>query len=164
MSQEPLGVGADIDVECSQCGLFTHIIVAKVGAEIAKIACKRCGRSRRLRAAEKEQLFGPKVAATARGRRTTTGSSSSPRGSASRPGASKAPAPLPIDPNRPATRYRPQESFRTGDLIEHPSFGRGRVEALVAPGKISVQFNDGVRLLVHARPATSGSDSSAAPA
>lgn len=48
--------------------------------------------------------------------------------------------------------YNPAADYRVGDVLEHPTFGRGRVEALPDPGKISVRFPAGARIMVHRRP------------
>lgn len=48
--------------------------------------------------------------------------------------------------------YSPSADYVVGDVLEHPSFGRGRVEALPDPGKISVRFAAGARTMVHRRP------------
>jgi hypothetical protein len=50
---------------------------------------------------------------------------------------------------KPSKPYRPAEAFAVGDVIEHPTFGRGSVEELVRPNKISVRFATETKLLVH---------------
>ena len=50
---------------------------------------------------------------------------------------------------KPAKPYRPGEAFTVGDVIDHPTFGRGSVEELVRPNKISVRFATDTKLLVH---------------
>lgn len=50
---------------------------------------------------------------------------------------------------KPTRPYRPGEAFRVGEVIEHPKFGRGSVEELVAPNKLSVRFTSETKLLVH---------------
>jgi hypothetical protein len=49
----------------------------------------------------------------------------------------------------PAKPYRASERFAVGDLIEHPTFGRGLVEILVVPNKINVKFIESTKVLVH---------------
>jgi len=48
-----------------------------------------------------------------------------------------------------ARPYRASECFAVGDVIDHPTFGRGLVEALVRPNKINVKFTDAVKVFVH---------------
>jgi hypothetical protein len=59
-------------------------------------------------------------------------------------------------------KYRPIETFRVGDPIEHATFGRGVVEALPEGGKIEVWFAGERRVLVHGR--TPPPESAALPA
>ena len=51
----------------------------------------------------------------------------------------------------PLTPYTPDNSFKTGDKISHPSFGNGYVERLSDPCKIWVIFENSEKLLVHKR-------------
>jgi hypothetical protein len=52
------------------------------------------------------------------------------------------------DPNTPT--YSPQTQYVVGDGLRHPTLGAG-VVSQVQPTKITVQFADGERTLVHAR-------------
>ncbi|HUH01639.1 MAG TPA: hypothetical protein VML75_06565 [Kofleriaceae bacterium] len=52
-----------------------------------------------------------------------------------------------------ARAYAPSETFARGDLLDHPTFGRGRVEA-VSPERIEVEFAEGWRTLAHGRSRT----------
>ena len=65
--------------------------------------------------------------------------------------------------NRPTRRYAPAEKFEVGDRMEHPSFGQGIVELAAEPGKVTVFFPSGRRLLVHDRQAARPSLPKAAP-
>jgi hypothetical protein len=47
--------------------------------------------------------------------------------------------------------YTPRDSFAVGDLIDHPKFGRGLVEAHLDGDKLRVRFPGDVRALVHRR-------------
>ena len=49
-----------------------------------------------------------------------------------------------------AKRYSPQARYVVGEALDHPSFGKGLVSQ-VQPTKVSVQFADGERILVHGR-------------
>ena len=50
----------------------------------------------------------------------------------------------------PARSYRPSETFTTGEVLEHPTFGRGVVRA-VRNDRIEVEFPEQRRTLVHKR-------------
>jgi hypothetical protein len=47
--------------------------------------------------------------------------------------------------------YDPTRTYRTGQAIIHPNYGRGEVTALIEPQKIDVLFPDRMRRLIHAR-------------
>jgi hypothetical protein len=54
-------------------------------------------------------------------------------------------------PEQPVQPYGASKTFKVGDLIEHPKFGRGTVVAALAQ-KIDVEFTDGKRALAHVPP------------
>lgn len=129
-------VGADIESLCSKCGDVWHVVVAKVGDEVVKVQCKQCGGYHRHRsvngapAAKKEP----------------------------RPRVTRAPRPVverfetpqvAADLSKPTRTYSPQEKFAVGDRVEHPNFGAGVVEATPEPGKMTVFFAAGRKVLVH---------------
>jgi hypothetical protein len=60
------------------------------------------------------------------------------------------------DLSRPSRSYRASELFEVGERIDHPSFGQGVVE-LAEPGKITVFFASGRRVLVQAKTAAPSS-------
>lgn len=47
--------------------------------------------------------------------------------------------------------YDPKRTYRTGQILMHPSFGPGEVTAIIEPQKIDVLFADRLRRLIHAR-------------
>lgn len=60
------------------------------------------------------------------------------------------------DLTKPTKPYRASEAFEIGERIDHPSFGQGVIE-VAEPGKITVFFASGRRVLVHGKaPATGG--------
>jgi hypothetical protein len=138
------GVGADVESLCSKCGDVWHVVVAKVGEQIVKVQCKECGGYHRHR---------PPGGGTARKVRTPSvaprraAASGSGRVSAKAPAVSFAP-----DPSLPARTYSMRETFQPGEQIKHPRFGIGLVERSGDPGKISVLFSDGRKILAQAKP------------
>jgi hypothetical protein len=71
---------------------------------------------------------------------------------APRTAARPAPPPLPDLRHAFVLPYAPTDSFNAGDVLDHPSFGRGLVDALIEPNKLRVRFADAVRTLVHRLP------------
>jgi len=48
--------------------------------------------------------------------------------------------------------YDRTHTYRTGQIMAHPTYGEGEVTALVEPQKIDVLFSDRLRRLIHSRP------------
>ena len=140
-------VGADVEALCAKCGDVWHVVVAKVGEQIAKVQCKQCGGYHRYKSphdAPKEKRQ-PSVAERA----------ARPARQAKPVERFEKPA-VAADLTKPARSYRASESFAVGERVEHPSFGQGVVE-ISEPGKITVFFASGRRVLVQAKAgATSG--------
>jgi hypothetical protein len=127
-----------------------HVVVAKVGAQIVKVQCKQCGGYHRYKSphgAPKEvrqpSMFAPKT----------------PRA----PSASAAKAPVErfekpavaADLSKPARPYRASERFDVGERVDHPSFGQGVVETS-EPGKVTLFFASGRRVLVQSKEGAPG--------
>jgi len=132
-------VGADIESLCSKCGDVWHVVVAKVGEEVVKVQCKQCGGYHRHRsvngaapAAGKKAESRPRVPRKVRA-----------------PIERFATPHVAADLSKPARTYSPRERFDIGERVEHPSFGAGVVEATPEPGKMTVFFAEGRKVLVH---------------
>lgn len=138
------GVGADVESLCSKCGDVWHVVVAKVGEQIVKVQCKECGGYHRHRPPGGGGVRKPRASS----------SSSSPRRSVlgSGPVAKAPPTTFSPDPSLPVRTYSMRETFQPGEQIKHPRFGVGLVERSGDPGKISVLFSDGRKILAQAKP------------
>ena len=136
-------VGADIESLCSKCGDVWHVVVAKVGEEVVKVQCKQCGGYHRHRsvngapAAKKER-----TARVSRPPRPVVERFETPQVAA--------------DLTKPTRTYSPREKFVVGDRVEHPNFGAGVVEACPEPGKMTVFFASGRKVLVHEKTPSPG--------
>lgn len=133
-------VGSDIESLCSKCGDVWHVIVAMVGDKIAKVQCKECGAYHRYRAPG-----GTKAAAakTKRKRAPASKAVAAPTGPEVEP-----------DLSRPIRPYSIRDLFEPGERVDHPTFGIGVVEASREPGKITVFFPQGRKVLAQAKPAS----------
>jgi hypothetical protein len=136
------GVGADVEALCSKCGDVWHVVVAKVGAEIVKVQCKQCGGYHRYKSphGQPKEKRMPSIAERA---------ARPPREAKPPVERFEKPA-VGADLTKPVRTYRASERFETSERIEHPSFGQGVVE-IVEPGKITVFFATGRRVLVAAK-------------
>lgn len=140
------GVGADVESLCHKCGDVWHVVVAKVGEQIARVQCKQCGGQHRYKSphgAPKEKKLPSAVRP--------------PKA----PAAPKAPVErfekpaVAADLARPVKTYRASELFDVGDRVDHPSFGQGIVE-VSEPGKVTVFFATGRRVLVQSKAGAQG--------
>jgi hypothetical protein len=139
------GVGADVEALCSKCGDVWHVVVAKVGDKIVKVHCKQCGADHRYKSPHNAPAE-KKLPAAIRPPRE-------PKAPVER---FEKPA-VTADLSKPTRPYRASEAFEVGERIEHPSFGQGVIE-IAEPGKITVFFASGRRVLVQAKaPAATGS-------
>ena len=141
------GVGADIEALCSKCGDVWHVVVAKDDrGRIAKVQCKQCGGYHRYKsphgAAPEAKLPSnirpakPEGAVTAK----------EPRAPVER---FEKPA-IAADLTKPVRTYKASDKFEAGERVDHPSFGQGVIE-VAEPGKITVFFATGRRVLAHSK-------------
>ena len=139
-------VGADVEALCSKCGDVWHVVVAKVGVQIVKVQCKQCGGYHRYKS--------PHGATKEAKMPSATRPPKEPRAPKAPVERFEKPA-VAADLSRPAKTYRASEKFEVGDRVEHPSFGQGVVE-VSEPGKVTVFFATGRRVLVQSKEGAAG--------
>jgi len=139
-------VGADVEALCSKCGDVWHVVVAKVGEQIVKVQCKQCGGYHRFKS--------PHGAPAEKKLPATNRAPKEPRPSRDPVERFEKPA-VAADLSKPSRPYRASEKFDVGDRIDHPSFGQGVIE-ISEPGKITVFFASGRRVLVQAKDGGTG--------
>ncbi len=135
MTNQQLSAGDHITSKCTKCKDTTnHTIIAMVGDTVAKVECNTCGGIHNYRStaakkpATKRKTSGSRPVKTAK---TETEWEELLKD---------------LDPTT-ATPYSMQMSIESGDLIQHPSFGLGRVINVTRPNKMEVYFSSGVKLL-----------------
>jgi len=141
------GVGADVEALCSKCGDVWHVVVAKVGDRIAKVQCKQCGGYHRYKSPH-----GAPAAAKLPSNKRPPKEPKEPRSPVER---FDKPAVV-ADLTRPPRTYRASERFEVAERVDHPAFGQGVVE-IAEPGKITVFFATGRRVLAQSKEGASGS-------
>jgi len=132
-------VGGEVDAFCTKCLMtLAHTVHAVVDRRPVKVECNTCHGVHRYR--------DPPGQAPAR-------SSAAAR-------ATKAPREKPTvvafdellgARKGPARPYSPKIMFAIDDVVDHPTFGRGFVNALRDGGKVEITFRSDVKLLVHGR-------------
>lgn len=130
-----MGVGADIESYCGKCGTTWHVVIAMVDGRVAQVECSRCGKRHKPR--------GEGAAAAPRVHRRT-GEASTPRAAASKPMVA-------ADMTTPPVPYTATGSYKPGQRVEHPAFGPGVVERVLASNKVQIFFATGSRVLAQRR-------------
>ena len=127
--------GDTIDSWCGNCKLMlAHTIEALVGDKPARVHCNTCNAQHSYKA-------------------NKPGESRSATKTPRKPRASKYEITLAGKDKSQAKRYSPKETYATGDLLDHPTFGYGVTSAVKDATKIEVIFEGGVKLLAHGRTA-----------
>lgn len=138
-------VGADVESLCSKCGDVWHVVVAKVGDQIVKVLCKQCGGQHRY----KSPHGAPKDK-----RQPSLSTPKAPR--AERAPVERFDKPLvAADLAKPVRQYAASLKYEIGERVEHPTFGQGVVE-LSEPGKVTLFFAQGRRVLAQSKDGATG--------
>lgn len=133
-------VGGEVDAFCTKCLMtLAHTVHAVVDGRPVKVECNTCHGVHRYR--------GSVGATPAR---------SPAAARAAKPAREKAPVvafeELLAARSGPARPYSPKATFSVDDVVDHPTFGRGFVNAVRDGGKVEITFRSDVKILVHARP------------
>lgn len=155
------GPGDRIEARCTRCNDITgHVIVAQVGGQIVKVECCACGSVhkyyppkaetaladsgvRRVRqGGDRKEAMSASRAATPRAARTSS------RALAEAAALEKSWREQLERPSSPAPRpYAMSMSLQKGDVVEHPVFGLGTVQAIARPDKAEILFREGIKVL-----------------
>jgi len=149
-----LGAGSEIDAWCTRCRMdLGHRIIALVAGVPKRVICQTCGGEHAYHAPHSAPAK-PGVFIRRNGAPTTE---------------KKAPAGVRVAQKARVEkerydawagrtlgrtvdafkRYSMEQTLKPGDLVLHPKFGEGYVEAVREDGKVSVMFRDGARTLAH---------------
>ena len=128
-------LGGNIDSWCGKCKLvLAHTIEAMVGDKPARVHCNTCKSQHSYRA------HGPGAVARVPRQGDTT------RGRGSRYQSL-----LKAKDSAVVKAYSPSDRYEEGDILEHPTFGRGIATAIKDATKMEVLFESGSKTLVHGR-------------
>ena len=134
--------GDTIDSWCGKCKLLlAHTIEAMVGDKPARVHCNTCGSQHSYKA-------NPPGAARKSVSRDASGGATRPP---TRGRASKYQSLLNARGTAVAKVYSPKDRYEEGDVLEHPTFGRGVATLVKDATKIEVLFEIGSKTLVHGR-------------
>jgi len=134
-------VGGDVLAYCGKCKRdLAHVIVAMVSGRPARVICKTCK-------GEHNYRLGESTSSKRSGLSTAT---KAPRTSRTFVKNSEYwEQQMALKKQAPTKPYKPQDEFKSGDVINHSRFGLGIVEEVKTNGKIVVLFRDEERVLVH---------------
>lgn len=122
--------GGTIDSWCGKCKMIlAHTIEAMVGSKPARVHCNTCQSQHAYRASEPGKT-APRTGGTRGVRYKTLLGNSNPA---------------------TAKAYSPKDTYRAGDVLQHPMFGVGVTTSVKDVTKIEVLFEAGPKLLVHGR-------------
>ena len=132
-------IGADVDAWCGPCdGMTAHAILAMVDGQPKQVMCRVCNARHNYRT---EPARKRPAAAPAKPAKLTTEQVESNKREQARFALIKELANA--ENPRP---FAPRERYKAGEIIQHPEYGRGKVDTVVR-GAIVVHFRDGVRSL-----------------
>ena len=151
-----LSAGSEIDSWCTRCRMdLGHRIVALVAGVPKRVVCLTCGGEHGYHAPRSAPANKPGVFIRSNG--------APPAEKKAQPAGVRAAAKARVEKERydawanralgrtvdAFKRYSMEQTLKLGDLILHPKFGEGYVEAVREDGKVSVMFRDAARTLAH---------------
>ena len=157
-------VGTIVESICGKCNdVMGHTIVSMIGGTIAKVECRICGSVHRYRPPSRTASGTPVTMKRGRDGTPTTSrqSSTSPTARPTTTGkTSRKPDPASLErerwvsmsqkrQNENTRAYAMTETFTAQELLNHPLFGLGEVLTVIAPDKMDVLFQDGIKRLLH---------------
>jgi len=137
-------LGGNVDAWCGKCKMMlAHTIEAMMGDKPARVHCNTCG-----------SPHSYKSGAPGTSTRKSASRDASGTAPAKPPGrgrASKYQSLMNSKSAAVAKNYSPKDRYEEGDVLEHPTFGRGVATAVKDATKIEVLFENGSKTLVHGR-------------
>ena len=128
--------GGNVDSWCGKCKMMlAHTIEAMVGKKPARVTCNTCKSQHTYKANPPGEgtRKGPSAATTARR------------------SANRYQSLLKANGEAAAKAYSPASKYELGDVLEHPTFGRGVATAIRDGAKMDVLFETGSKTLIHGR-------------
>lgn len=137
-------VGKEVLSYCGKCKLtLAHLIASMKGpSEIDKVVCKTCKSTHAFKDPSAKKAKAPVSRITrTQGRSSSSKKSSEPHSVVWERAIQTT--------SSSVQEYSIRVQFKTGDLINHPTFGQGIVERSIDANKIQVLFRDDSKVLLH---------------
>jgi hypothetical protein len=146
MNSRKLSAGDIIEARCTRCrDILNHRIVAMVAEKVARVECNTCGGV--------HNYYPPPTPKTAKSVSSGTAArkpAAAPRATKKDPAQADREEWLAVRQNLNIDRaisYSMNAKCKVNDVVDHPVFGLGLVKLLIAPSKMQVLFEDGIKLL-----------------
>lgn len=134
----PPQVGQDILSYCTSCKLDrTHSVVAVLGDRVKKVLCQTC---------DKEHAFRLPAELRALSRKDRSAKSAALL--TARCPADQWETDMAKTKSHSAKLYTLDGSYDAGQKLDHGTFGLGMVKNMIAPNKMEVLFEEGMKLLI----------------
>ena len=131
-------VGKDVDAWCGKCQeVRGHRVVVLQDGKPHKVECNHCKSQHNYRADA-----GPRQASPARPSGTSAPRAIDPEAAKRRQERERLIAELQAASD--VRMFDPQATYRAGMVVDHPKYGRGRIET-VTRGSVLIRFADGLR-------------------
>ncbi len=149
MVRSYIGPGDDVEAWCTRCKMnLNHRVIAVVGSEVRRVHCLTCNGD--------HNYYPPKHQKAPR-KEKTPGRSAAPQPgstvgskvvSAARALSEWTTVINKMPPDMVPRGYKASEVFASGEFIEHPIFGVGKILGMAASDKIEVIFQTGRKVLI----------------
>lgn len=139
-----LRVGGDVEAWCGPCATTTtHSIIAMVGSDPKQVVCQACDNRHAYRTApaRKATETDPNAERAA----VATGE---PKARVERRVEEQRALAAELSSVTDARTFDPKERYRTGDVIYHPEFGRGKVETVLRASVLVRFAHSGIKPLM----------------
>ncbi len=134
-------VGGDVEAWCGPCGgLTNHTIIAVVSGEPKQVICEACGGRHGYRTTPARKKGSSEASSPAR----VTGRATQAQVQAVRKEEARLALQKELAAATDVRTFAPRQRYKVGEIIQHPSHGRGKVEN-VLKGSLLVRFRDGLK-------------------
>ena len=143
-----LSAGDIIEARCTRCrDILNHRIVAMVEEKIVRVECNTCGGVHNYYPPPEQKTAKTLGSGSTSARKTAT---TAPRATKKDPAQAERDEWASVRQNFRLDRaitYNMTAKFKVNDVVDHSAFGLGVVKLVIAPNKMQVLFEDGIKLL-----------------
>ena len=140
LAPKRIGVGTEIESWCGKCKeMRTHSIVAMIGESPKQVICSSCGSKHNHRSE-------PPLRARAAGAASEEASTPATTRERSRREELRRDLQRELNASIEVRSFDPKEEFKRGEIISHPTYGRGKIENVLRDSML-VRFLEGLRPL-----------------